>query len=90
MNQAETEKIENKDFINAEMIDEIVRKLDRKIKGIRQNIAKKGRLNIDRPLPFLCVYRKPKERKDKGTAHLILGEAAYLIAIGETRNRDKI
>lgn len=79
MNREETEKVKSKEFINAELIDEVVRNLKRK-KGVRKNIAKKGRLNIDRPLPFLCVYRKPKNRRDKGTAHLILGEAAYLIA----------
>ncbi len=76
--------MENKDFINQEMIDEIVQKLANN-QPIRRNIAKKGRLNIDRPLPFLCVYRKPKQRSDKGTAHLILGEAAYLISMDEMR-----
>jgi uncharacterized protein (TIGR02421 family) len=79
MSLAQSEESKNKEFINAELIDEVVRNL-KKNKGIRKNIAKKGRLNIDRPLPFLCVYRKTNERKDKGTAHLILGEASYLVA----------
>ncbi len=83
MSRAETKKVENDDFINREMIDDVVQKLTEN-HPIRRNIAKKGRLSIDRPLPFLCVYRKPKGRNDKGTAHLILGEAAYLISMGET------
>jgi uncharacterized protein (TIGR02421 family) len=82
MSRAKTEKAKNNESINGEMIDEIVRNLAEN-QGIRQDFAEKGRLNIDRPLPFLCVYRKPKEREDKGTAHLILGEAAYLIATGD-------
>ncbi len=75
----ENKKVKDKKFISSELINEVVRNLAEN-KGIRKNIAKKGRLNIDRPLPFLCIYRKPKDHKDKGTAHLILGEAAYLVA----------
>ena len=41
--------------------------------GVREALAEGGRLHIDRPLPFLCVYRFPPERIDKGTAHLIMG-----------------
>ncbi len=48
--------------------------------GVRKTLPDKGRLNIDRPLPFLCVYRAPDGREDIGTAHLIMGEAAYLLA----------
>lgn len=36
-----------------------------------------GRLHIDRVLPFLCVFRRPKVR-DEGLEHLITTEAAYL------------
>lgn len=42
-----------------------------------------GRVHIDRQLPFLLVYRRPPDRDDPGTADLILGEAAYLLAPGE-------
>ena len=70
-------------FTNADLIEEITQNLNEE-KGIRRDFADKGRLNIDRPLPFLCVYRKPNEREDKGTAHLILSEASYLIASGAT------
>ncbi len=53
--------------------------------AIREALAEGGRLHIDRPLPFLCVYRKPPEHPDKGTAHLIMGEASYLLAPGDAR-----
>ncbi len=38
-----------------------------------------GRLHLDRPLPFLCLYRRPPGGGDEGTERLLLGEAAYLI-----------
>jgi len=38
-----------------------------------------GRLHLDRPLPFLCLYRRPPDKADEGTERLLLGEAAYLI-----------
>lgn len=37
-----------------------------------------GRLHIDRQLPFLFVYRRPRETEDPGTHRLIVGEASYL------------
>ncbi len=46
---------------------------------LRKRLPGKGRLFIDRPLPFLCVYVRPKDIDDKGTARLIMGEAAHLI-----------
>ncbi len=53
--------------------------------AVREALAEGGRLHIDRPLPFLCVYRKPPEYADKGTAHLIMGEASYLLAPGDAK-----
>ena len=83
MNVSKAGKAAEKErFVNADLINEITQNL-REDKGIRQDFADKGRLNIDRPLPFLCVYRKPNEREDKGTVHLISGEAAYLIWSGK-------
>ncbi|MGI9055612.1 MAG: flavohemoglobin expression-modulating QEGLA motif protein [Pyrinomonadaceae bacterium] len=78
---SQPKKMKKSEFINAGSIDEITRNLSAGA-GIRINFADKGRLNIDRPLPFLCVYRKPETGEDKGTAHLILGEASYLVASG--------
>ena len=82
MSRAKTKKIKKSGFAETETISEIAQKLSGG-EGVRVNFAEKGRLSIDRPLPFLCVYRKPQTSADKGTAHLILGEAAYLIAAGE-------
>ncbi|MFO1464030.1 MAG: flavohemoglobin expression-modulating QEGLA motif protein [bacterium] len=45
---------------------------------VRRNLPHGGRLHIDRPLPFLCVYRDPPGRTLGGTERLITGEAAYL------------
>jgi uncharacterized protein (TIGR02421 family) len=49
-------------------------------KRVRRRLPGKGRINIDRPLPFLCIYRFPVDRDDRGTAHLVVGEGSYLIA----------
>jgi len=38
----------------------------------------RGRLHVDRQLPFLFVYRHPREVEDPGTHRLIVGEASYL------------
>lgn len=43
-----------------------------------------GRLHIDRPQPFLCLYRQPKDRPDPGTETLPLSQASCLIATGKT------
>ena len=52
-------------------------------KRIRRNLEPEGRLHIDRPLPFLLVYRRPPKRRDRGTEDLVTGEASYLIASGQ-------
>jgi uncharacterized protein (TIGR02421 family) len=52
-------------------------------KPVRRKLPLNGRIHIDRQLPFLCVYRIPAVRNDKGTRRLVLGEASYLIAPGD-------
>jgi len=47
---------------------------------VRRAVAGEGRIHIDRPLPFLCVYRAPTHRDDAGTAELVRGQASYLVA----------
>lgn len=42
-----------------------------------------GRLHIDRPQPFLCLYRQPKGRPDPGTDTLPLSQASCLITTGQ-------
>lgn len=50
----------------------------------------KGRLHIDRQLPFLCVYRRPPDRGDVGTQRLVQGEASYLIAPGAAKFHKRV
>ena len=51
---------------------------------IRRTLPERGRLHIDRPLPFLCVYRRPPGG-DAGTERLVTTEASYLIGSGSAR-----
>lgn len=53
-------------------------------KRVRRVLPQWGRLHIDRQLPFVCVYRRPKY-EDPGTSDLVMGAASYLIASGEQR-----
>jgi len=39
-----------------------------------------GRLHIDRPLPFLCVFRRPGDRAWPDTEALLTSQSAWLIA----------
>ena len=57
---------------------------------MRRTLPAKGRLHIDRQLPFLCVYRQPPEYGDAGTERLVKGEASYLIAPDEPRFRKSV
>ncbi len=61
-----------------ELFDEIILALEEG-KGIRKRMGELGRINIDRPLPFICLYRQPAGSDDNGTRALILGEASFLI-----------
>jgi uncharacterized protein (TIGR02421 family) len=56
-------------------------------KPLRRKLSPWGRVHIDRPLPFIVVYRKPVRGVDQGTESLIVGEASYLIASGRRRAR---
>ena len=44
------------------------------------NLPGGTRLYIDRPQPFLCVYRQPVGHVDSGTETLVSGQASFLIA----------
>lgn len=46
----------------------------------RRNLQDSGRLNVDRPLPYLFIYRRPTDRPDAGTDAFVIGEGSYLIA----------
>lgn len=49
---------------------------------VRRRFAGGGRLHIERPLPFLCAYRAPSDRRDERTADLIRSQASYVTASG--------
>jgi len=53
-------------------------------KRIRRKLPYDGWLNVDRNLPFLFVYRRPRRKKDEGTQKFVRGEASYLVASGVT------
>ena len=51
-------------------------------KSVRRALPDGGTLNIDRQLPFLCVFRKNPKRSDAGTSQFVTSEASYLNAPG--------
>lgn len=68
--------------ISSEMIDDVCARLLEN-KPVRRTLPGGGRLNIDRLLPFLCVYRHNPQRHDEGTHYFVHGEASYLSAPGD-------
>lgn len=71
--------------------DRLVRAIRKRLsegKRIRRTLPGWGRLAIDRPLPFLCVYRRPVRRPDRGTYRMVTSEAAYLTCSADSRVLD--
>ena len=58
-------------------------------KRVRRNLPG-GRIHIDRPMPFLFVYRQPVNFKDEGTERLVMGEAAYLIVTSDPQYQQNL
>lgn len=65
--------------IEPQLIATIAERL-RANKRVRRTLPGRGRLHIDRQLPFLIVYRRPTKRDDSGVDRLVMGEASYLAA----------
>ena len=82
-------KPSGREFISDELIADVCKRLSAD-KRIRRTLPEKGRVHIDRQLPFLCVYRRPIDHADEGTEKTIIGEASYLVAPGATRHRAKL
>lgn len=59
-------------------------------KAVRRILPDRGRLHIDRQLPFLCVYRYPPRYKDVGTERLVMGQPSYLIASGDKQTQESL
>ena len=59
-------------------------------KQVRRTLPVWGRLAGDRPLPFLCVYRRPRNTEDSATFRLVTSEASYLTCSADRRQREGI
>lgn len=84
-----TAGVKAKDEISSTLIEAVCQRLAGGHR-VRRTLPAKGRLHIDRQLPFLCVYRQPEDYKDAGTERLVKGEASYLLAPGASSFRDSV
>lgn len=79
----------SKNEISSSLIDAACERLAKNLR-VRRTLPAKGRLHIDRQLPFLCVYRQPPEHEDAGTERLVQGEASYLVAPGSSSSQKSV
>ena len=77
-------KTPSTDWIADELVSDVRARLQSG-KRVRRTLPDGGRLHIDRPLPFLCLYRRPLSGNDNGTEQLVEGEASFLIATASKR-----
>ncbi len=64
--------------------DGVLAALERRLrdgKTVRRQIPGVGRVAVDRPLPFVVVYRRPATG-DPGTDRLVVGSASWVLADG--------
>ena len=71
----------------SERLISVVRKRLTEGKRVRRTLPRRGRLAIDRPLPFLCVYRRPTKSDDDATFRLVTSEASYLSSSADRRQQ---
>lgn len=69
-------------MITESLIDKICSRLAAN-RPVREMLPGGGRIHIDRQLPFLVIYRRPIDKPDPGTEQLLLGEASYLLDLGQ-------
>ena len=69
----------NGKLLSEDLIESILDKVSRK-KRVRLKLAGNGRISLERPLPYVLVYRFPPDRNDAGTIKLVLGESSYIVA----------
>jgi uncharacterized protein (TIGR02421 family) len=65
------------------LIERVIRAF-RADEHVRERLPDGGVLNLDRRLPFLFVHRTAPARVTAGAERLVLGEASYLVAEGES------
>jgi len=82
MTRAPKTRGSKKEIVKDRLISAVASRLVNK-KRVRRTLPIWGRLHIDRQLPFLIVYRRPRDRADEGTERFVLGEASYLQAPGQ-------
>lgn len=75
--------------INRDLV-EVVRERIAHGLPVRRSLVGGGRLHVDRPLPFLCVYRPPADREDPGTAELVRTQASYVIAPSDPARANEV
>lgn len=64
-------------IISDEFISEVCVRLSEN-KQVRRSLPEKGRIHIDRQLPFICIYRHNDTNKNLLSDSLVTGEASYL------------
>jgi uncharacterized protein (TIGR02421 family) len=57
---------------------------------VRMRLPGRGRIHLDRALPFLAVYRNPPGGDDAETRGLVVSEPAYLVAPGEPERQPQV
>lgn len=73
----------------SELIDRVVGTLEGN-RAVRRRLPGDGLIHIDRPQPFLCVYRRPVGREDAGTERLISTQASFVIVPGTKGQNDDL
>ncbi len=79
-----------KQIASKEITDAFIDEVCDRIAGdhqVRRGLPEHGRLNIDRKLPFLLVYRSCPGAEARGTDRLVTSEASYMIAPGSKAHR---
>ncbi len=89
MTPAQSEKLPGKPAISKRLIQIICRRL-REGQRVRRTLPEWGRLHVDRPLPFLCVYRRPATLDDPGSDRLATSEASYLLCSAQRRLQERL
>ncbi len=72
-----------------EKIADAIRKRVAEGAAVRRTLPGRGRLHVDRPLPFITVYLEPDDRPDAGTHQLVTTEASYLYTSSEKGGRKR-
>lgn len=84
MKAGPTKPAKQAQVVTGRYVRQVTERLDKGLR-VRRNLPVWGRIAVDRPLPFLCVYRRPAARPDEGTDLLVTSEASYLTCMATGR-----